>query len=1198
MKFDVVLTLVHRRLSAFGRSQDPDIVLAGSALAEASGLREAAQTADEPRQAAACRALGWLYLYRHKVIPPGPDSSGELARAILLVMPLAHNQDAVPEPLHGVLGRTAFPESQASLGAGLLGDALRAPDPALLEAGIGLLTKAVHAMPGRHPERAAVTANLGVAHLVRYERTGVTADLDLSIEYDQRAVEATPVGAPELIGRLTNLGNAFRERFARGGEPADLEMAIQAGERALATANDDHPDRGAVLSNLANAYLQRYDLDGRISGLGRAIDLAEQGLAAIPAGDPHRPGQLSNLGAAHNERYERTGAPADLDRTIQLGEEAIGGSPEDHPNRAGWLSNLGNAYRERYSHRGNPADLERAIELTDQAVASTSEGTPSRAAILSCCGLTYQKRYEHGGALSDLERAIRLAERALAAAPERDANRTKYVANLSDVHVERYRRSGAISDLDRAIKLAEHAVAATPPGHPDLAGRLSGLGLAHRERFRRGGVLAELDRAVDLLEQSVAVTPESHTAHAARLSNLGLVRQERYVSTGDVADLDRAVDVGEQALAAVPEDHPERLGVLSSLGLTYQRRYGHGGAHADLDRAIRAGEQAAVGISADHPDRGAMWSDLGLAYFQRFERGEAPADLDLAIHAAETAVDVTPEDHPHRARYLSNLADACWFRLNLDERGLPQDTVLQLGRDVRTATSSSPTDRVTAGHIVGVLTHAMRDHRNAVEMLDTAVALLPSTAPREGEWPDRERGLGQHAGVVSEAIAAHCALGDPTGAVEVAELGRGILLGANLDSRTDLTDLEHAHPNLAENLRRLRDRLAVADSMHSLMTVDAIEHIDDRRRLWAEHDELLTEIRRQPGFTRFLLPPRLADLRFDGTVVLVNAGVLRSDAIIMSADTEPRQLALPRLYLADVRAKAEELLDATNNLSRLTGPLQRQRVIPEILSWLWETIVEPVLEAVGIDESKTRVWWLPTGLLGLFPLHAAGHPGQPGALDRVVSSYTPTLRALAHAHTRPAAVTRSQLTVALRHTPGLPELPGCVAEAAALQSHHPGTPPLADHNATAGLVRTALPQATWAHFACHAGADLTNPSQGGLQLNDGILPIPEISRLRLNHAELAYLSACSTAHSGSRLADESIHLASAFQLAGFRHVIATLWPLHDRIAAAAAHSFYELMPATASADRAAIALHRVTQRLRTAHPDRADLWAPLIHSGP
>jgi len=57
--------------------------------------------------------------------------------------------------------------------------------------------------------------------------------------------------------------------------------------------------------------------------------------------------------------------------------------------------------------------------------------------------------------------------------------------------------------------------------------------------------------------------------------------------------------------------------------------------------------------------------------------------------------------------------------------------------------------------------------------------------------------------------------------------------------------------------------------------------------------------------------------------------------------------------------------------------------------------------------------------------------------------------------------------------------------------------------------------------------------------------VAAISRLRLPGV-LAYLSACSTAVTGPELADESVHIVSAFQLAGYQHVIGTLWPAGSR----------------------------------------------------
>ncbi|MCA2227374.1 CHAT domain-containing protein [Nonomuraea aurantiaca] len=53
----------------------------------------------------------------------------------------------------------------------------------------------------------------------------------------------------------------------------------------------------------------------------------------------------------------------------------------------------------------------------------------------------------------------------------------------------------------------------------------------------------------------------------------------------------------------------------------------------------------------------------------------------------------------------------------------------------------------------------------------------------------------------------------------------------------------------------------------------------------------------------------------------------------------------------------------------------------------------------------------------------------------------------------------------------------------------------------------------------------------------------ELTSLVIDDGYLAYLSACTTAFGGVELLDESVHIASALQLAGFTHVIGTLWPI-------------------------------------------------------
>jgi CHAT domain-containing protein len=185
------------------------------------------------------------------------------------------------------------------------------------------------------------------------------------------------------------------------------------------------------------------------------------------------------------------------------------------------------------------------------------------------------------------------------------------------------------------------------------------------------------------------------------------------------------------------------------------------------------------------------------------------------------------------------------------------------------------------------------------------------------------------------------------------------------------------------------------------------------------------------------------------------------------------------------------------------------------------------------------------------------------------------------------------------HTPGQPDLPGAQEEASNLQQHlDSGVHILTGPQATRAAVTENLPAARWAHFACHGTASPDSPSESCLHLADQQLTVTDIARLHLQHADLAYLSACSTAQPAEHLADEAIHLASAFHLAGYQHVIGTLWPVSDRAAVRAASQLYAALTRTPGPLGTARALHEVTRSQRHRYPTSPTTWASHIHIGP
>ena len=102
------------------------------------------------------------------------------------------------------------------------------------------------------------------------------------------------------------------------------------------------------------------------------------------------------------------------------------------------------------------------------------------------------------------------------------------------------------------------------------------------------------------------------------------------------------------------------------------------------------------------------------------------------------------------------------------------------------------------------------------------------------------------------------------------------------------------------------------------------------------------------------------------------------------------------------------------------------------LEWLWDSCCHPILEALSFRETPSRydwphVWWIPTELLAQQPLHAAGYHTKQNSnsvLERVISSYTTSIKALLHGRRKPDRrspedLTSQALLIVMPETPDL-----------------------------------------------------------------------------------------------------------------------------------------------------------------------------------
>ena len=512
---------------------------------------------------------------------------------------------------------------------------------------------------------------------------------------------------------------------------------------------------------------------------------------------------------------------------------------------------------------------------------------------------------------------------------------------------------------------------------------------------------------------------------------------------------------------------PTAQGFRHNLGVALRARFERDGSAPDLDRAIGLVEDAVAATDPNHPNRAMYLSGLGLYLRARFELSGSSDDLNQAVDVAEEAVAATPANHPHRGLFLLNLCLALHDRY--DRAGRTDDyrravDVAREGAEMRTA---SPDVRTREAWVWGRLAVRAREWDVAVEAYESGIRLAALMTPRSLPRADQEHWLSELRGLGREAAAAALEAGRAETAVELLEAAQAVLFSQVLDARSDLTDLQAAHPEVAERFERLRDELDRPTPFEPLPSDDpevvafvAAQLDADRRREAGELlDELIVEIRMLDGFGRFLLPRLAADLRpaaVGGPVVLINVSELRSDAIVLT-EAGLEVVPLPDASPGAVGEQVVTFMSALGPAAEPRGIVFAPEIaaeaagLTEVLAWLWDSVTGPVLEHLGLttrpadDARWPRVWWCPAGPLAMLPMHAAGRhetsdDDQPQTvIDLVISSSTPTMHALLHRRRPPPDPSRARLmVVAMPETPGQPDLPGARCEAELLGALLPG----------------------------------------------------------------------------------------------------------------------------------------------------------------
>ncbi len=273
--------------------------------------------------------------------------------------------------------------------------------------------------------------------------------------------------------------------------------------------------------------------------------------------------------------------------------------------------------------------------------------------------------------------------------------------------------------------------------------------------------------------------------------------------------------------------------------------------------------------------------------------------------------------------------------------------------------------------------------------------------------------------------------------------------------------------------------------------------------------------------------------------------------VVPLATTEP---AVARL-VADVNRPFSTVYLGRVDLSRAVADTAAEDELARLL-------LRPIAAELRGHRSLIVV---PDGALHLLPFDLLPLDDSTLVVDRYAVSVLPSVRLLSAARDRPAARSASLLLVG-------GDAPGAAREVAAVRRLWTVGPVrvLNAGDATATVIRRALPRYTVLHFATHAVVDEDDPLASHLVLSPdaagGFLQVRDIERTP-SHASLVVLSACESDNGRSFAGVGPIGLARAFLVGGAHAVVATQWPV-TAAAAVFMRAFYARLVSGAAVDEA------------------------------
>ena len=366
----------------------------------------------------------------------------------------------------------------------------------------------------------------------------------------------------------------------------DADAKLQQLQQALALKPDDVKllDDTAFVLHQAGKYSEAESLIQRI------LAIVEKSLGK---NHPDVATRLNNLAVLYKQQSKYREAEPLYQRSLAIREKVLG---KDHPDVAVSLNNLAGLYEEQGKYSEAEALYQRSLAIKEKAL---GKDHPAVANSLNNLAELYHAQGKYSEAESLYQRSLAIDEKALG---KDHPNVATSLNNLAELYHAQGKYSEAEPLYQRSLAIDEKALG---KDHPDFAIDLNNLARLYRAQ-------GKYSEAEPLYQRSLAISEKAlgkdHPDVATSLNNLA----ELYDAQGKYSEAEplyqRSLAIKEKALG---KDHPAAATSLNNLAGLYEEQGKYNEAEPLYQRSLEIFEKA---LGKDHPDFATNLDNLAFLY--------------------------------------------------------------------------------------------------------------------------------------------------------------------------------------------------------------------------------------------------------------------------------------------------------------------------------------------------------------------------------------------------------------------------------------------------------------------------------------------------------------------------------------------------------------------------------------------------------